>query len=123
MEWKLGDEGQPCIPQFTKNPLYRYTFAHGLHCEPTRYYITYDFETAYEPVDEAIKLVAVSVAMTVYLPNETITKSFRIDTSEPDKFIYDFIQALYDNGALVKQANINNFLSFIPTEKHTDFFC
>ena len=39
----FDSEPVPYIPQFTKNKLYAYCFAHNLHYEPIKYYITYDF--------------------------------------------------------------------------------
>jgi hypothetical protein len=58
--------------------------------------------------------------MTIHLESNDITKSYKIDTEDPEAFIYQIIQDLYDNAGDVKEANIKNFPKFIPEEEKTD---
>ena len=55
-EVKLDNVQKPYAPHIQKQKIYRFLLAHGLQdCfQPTRYYITFDFETLEDPVNEAI---------------------------------------------------------------------
>jgi hypothetical protein len=42
--------------------------------------------------------------MTIHPESQDITKSYKIDTEDPEAFIYQFIQDLYDNAGDVKKS-------------------
>ncbi|OHT16978.1 hypothetical protein TRFO_41403 [Tritrichomonas foetus] len=105
----LENEANPYIPQFTKNKLYTYTFAHKLHYGPIRYYITYDFET--RRLNNEI-LEPICVALTALLKDKDITISYY-----GNNFINVFINDLLKYGDIVRNDNIRNFKENIPSNE------
>ena len=55
-EVKLDNTQKPYAPHIQKQKIYQFLLARGLqqYFQPTRYYITFDFETLEDPVNESI---------------------------------------------------------------------
>ena len=77
---------QPYAPHIQKQPVFRYLLAHDQveKFRPTQYYITYDFETLEDPINEEItqqttldaNLKPFMVSSTVKLPSGIETRNF-----------------------------------------------
>ena len=78
---------------------------------PTLYYMTYDFETVEEKVDQILtdqttlnaKIQPLSVALTVYSPNGM--KTFFFSKKKSDTFVDDFIETLFEYYDEIYDAN------------------
>jgi hypothetical protein len=115
---KLEIDAVPCAPQYTKNKLYTFCTAHNIIYQPTRFYITYDFETGdrMEDINEGIwciHLEPISVSMAVFGDQGIYTKSYSVLEKN---WIEQFVDKLYEKAEEIRSANINSFL-----EKNTQF--
>ena len=111
---QLDREAKPYVPHILNNKTYEYLLANDRIDEfkPTRFYMTYDFETmedktfTYSTESTEIKasLVPLSVATSVKLPNDMI-KTIYYDLRDGDDFIVKWIQELFNIAPQVVAAN------------------
>ena len=100
-------EPLPYCPHILNNPVYEYCLAYDLEWKPTIYYMTYDFETMEEHIDQTVgksttinsRLIPISVASCVKSAKATITKSFSLRTSST--FISDWIEWLFEQSLII----------------------
>lgn len=59
----------PYCPHILNNPLYEYCLAHNLKFRPQMYYMTYDFETMEQVINEAITKSTTINSRPVHLPH------------------------------------------------------
>jgi hypothetical protein len=112
-EVKLYHVQRPYAPHIQKQKIYEFLFANKLerYFKPTQYYITYDFESLENPIDEKISEkttlnahhIPFMVSSVVKLPNEQITRNFCF--ADNKHFIDDWLEFVFENAAKVSQAN------------------
>ena len=105
----------PYAPHITKQPIYQFLLIHHLtqYFKPTLYYITYDFETLEDEVNEEITehttldahLIPFMVSSTVKLPEGTFTRNFCL-ANDGENFINQWIEFLFENAPKVSEANL-----------------
>jgi len=123
---------KPFLKQLDRQPLFKHLLAHGLIdirgnnlYTPIQGYITFDFETYEEIINEKItdntviisKLHPLSVAMSV--KTNTI-KSFYYDIRQPD-FITLFMKELFNQAKIVKEYNIEQHRHLIQLKQIPDY--
>ncbi|KAI5502408.1 hypothetical protein TVAGG3_0886340 [Trichomonas vaginalis G3] len=129
---QLQNTQQPYAPHITKQKIYQWLLAHNLqeYYKPTRYYITFDFETL-ETKEELLLsecatlnayLKPFMVSSTVKLNDKTYTRNFCLTSS--DSFISDWIEFLFSTCSLVAKSNIEQYEELMNTlnEKQKEAF-
>ena len=112
-------EALPYCPHILNNPVYEYCLAHNIEWKPNIYYITYDFETMEEHINQTVgksttinsRLIPLSVASCVRA-STTTTKSFSLRTS--NTFISDWIDWLFEQSLIVYKDKLS--YSCVPLE-------
>ena len=96
----------PYCPHILDNPVYEYCLAYGLQWKPLQYYMTYDFETMEQAVNECVsdstiinsRLKPVSVSYHVKSESINLTKHF---TANDTEFIPHWLESMFDVAKLV----------------------
>ena len=110
-QFRFDIPSHPYCPHLWKTPYAKLLSYHeGEYWKPTRYYMTYDFETMDQVIDKSITnkttldahLVPLSVALTVYSPNGTNTYWF---CAKDKDFINSFIECMFAHYDEVFTAN------------------
>ncbi|KAI5516342.1 DNA/RNA polymerase superfamily, partial [Trichomonas vaginalis G3] len=114
---QLQKTQQPYAPHITKQKIYQWLLAHNLqkYYKPTRYYITFDFETLETKEELQLSECATlnaylkpfMVSSTVKLNDKTFTRNFCLTSS--DSFISDWIEFLFSTCSLVAKSNIEQY--------------
>ena len=113
----------PYAPHIQKQLIFEFLLANNLqeYFQPTQYYITYDFESLEDPIEEEkvsskteIKAhhLPFMVSSVVKLPNQYITKNFSHDSDK--EFILSWINFLFEYSHIVCQANIDLYKNVLP---------
>ena len=111
-------ESLPYCPHILNNKVYEYCLAHNLEFKPQQYYMTYDFETMEDIIDEAStksitinsRLIPLTVSYCIKSASGTFTKHF---DKRDDQFIVHWIEFMFEQAKLV----IND-----KTKFYTDMF-
>lgn len=122
-EVSLPNTQKPYAPHIQKQKIYQFLFARGMENQfkPTKYYITFDFETLEDPINEEVSeqttidanLVPFMVSSTVKLPSGTQTVNFCLSNNEhfpkgklhEVDFVESWIEWLFNQASLVSEAN------------------
>ncbi|KAI5529585.1 hypothetical protein TVAGG3_0325310 [Trichomonas vaginalis G3] len=114
---QLQKTQQPYAPHITKQKIYQWLLAHNLqkYYKPTRYYITFDFETLETKEELQLSECATlnaylkpfMVSSTVKLNDKTYTRNFCLTSS--DSFISDWIEFLFSTCSLVVESNMSQY--------------
>ena len=113
----LGRTQKPYAPHIQKQPLYAFLLANELErfFQPTRYYITYDFETLEDPRSDTVSahtliqanLIPFMVSSTVKKASGMETRNFCLATNE--SFIESWIEYLFEQAHIVAEDNIHQY--------------
>ncbi|KAI5543715.1 DNA/RNA polymerase superfamily, partial [Trichomonas vaginalis G3] len=114
---QLQKTQQPYAPHITKQKIYQWLLAHNLqkYYKPTRYYITFDFETLETKEELQLSECATlnaylkpfMVSSMVKLNDKTYTRNFCLTSS--DSFISDWIEFLFSTCSLVAKSNMSQY--------------
>ncbi|KAI5485634.1 hypothetical protein TVAGG3_0928210, partial [Trichomonas vaginalis G3] len=121
---QLQKTQQPYAPHITKQKIYQWLLAHNLqeYYQPTRYYITFDFETLETKEELQLSECATlnaylkpfMVSSTVKLNDKTYTRNFCLTSS--DSFISDWIEFLFSTCSLVAKSNIEQYEELMKSQ-------
>lgn len=114
---------QPYVPHIMKNNLYRYCLAKNIEYVPVRYYITFDFETMEQKLNEKIsdcttvnsRLIPLSVASTI--KSKSGIKTIYYDVRDGKDFIHKWLLSLFDEAYSMRE---DNLIPGVPVELQTE---
>ena len=122
-EVKLDNTQKPYAPHIQKQKIYKFLLAHGLqqYFQPTKYYITFDFETLEDPINESItdhttldaNLVPFMVSSTVKFRSGIRTVNFCL-ANDGENFVEKWIEFLFGAAHTIAYENIDQY-GCIPT--------
>ncbi|KAI5498529.1 DNA/RNA polymerase superfamily, partial [Trichomonas vaginalis G3] len=121
---QLQKTQQPYAPHITKQKIYQWLLAHNLqeYYQPTRYYITFDFETLETKEELQLSECATlnaylkpfMVSSMVKLNDKTYTRNFCLTSS--DSFISDWIEFLFSTCSLVVESNMSQYNELLKSQ-------
>ena len=111
----------PYCPHILLNPVYEYCLAHNLKFQPQQYYMTYDFETMENVINETVtksttinsRLVPLSVSCCIKYSSGTLTKHF--DARDKD-FIIHWIEYMFNQAHLIINDKVNFYKQMLNIE-------
>ena len=132
-EVKLDNVAKPYAPHIQKQKIYAFLLAHGLaeYYRPTQNYITFDFETLEDPVNEELtehttidaNLKPFMVSSVVRLGDNRETQNFNLPNDGED-FINKWIEYLFIKAEEVAKLNISQYdkvYELLPKEAQGEF--
>ena len=129
---ELSRTQKPYAPHIQKQPIYAYLLAHGFeeYFQPTRYYITYDFETLEDVQTKQISAhTTIQAHLTPFMVSCTVKKASGVETrnfclATDEHFIEALIEYLFEQAKIVAEDNKAQYYEAMGemTEEQFDAF-
>ena len=129
---ELSRTQKPYAPHIQKQPIYAYLLAHGFekYFQPTRYYITYDFETLEDAQTKQISAhTTIQAHLTPFMVSCTVKKASGVETrnfclATDEQFIETWIEYLFEQAKIVAEDNKAQYYEAMEemTEEQFDAF-
>ena len=118
-------ESLPYCPHILSNPVYEYCLAHNLQFKPQQYYMTYDFETMEQVINESLtkstivnsRLVPLSVSCCIKSASQITTKHF--DARDKD-FVIHWIEYMFEQASVVIKDKFNFYKQMLQNVDPAD---